>query len=63
MERSVVRGTTPGIGDLLTMVINQLLTGMILQVGFPTLLGKGNNPTLGSPGMILQEGSKSIPSQ
>ena len=25
----------PYLGDLLTMVINQLLTGMILQVGIP----------------------------
>ena len=30
--RSFGRGTTPCLGDLLTMVTNHLLTGMILQV-------------------------------
>ena len=33
MERPFGRGTLPQLGDLLTMVINHLLTGMILQVG------------------------------
>ena len=33
MERPFGRGpTTRSLGDLLTMVINRLLTGMILQV-------------------------------
>ena len=31
-ERPFGRGTTRSLGDLLTMVTNHLLTGMILQV-------------------------------
>ena len=33
MKRPFVRGTTRSLGDLLTMVINHLLNGMILQAG------------------------------
>ena len=36
-----MEGEQPHLGDLLTMVINHLLTGMILQVIIPLIFGGG----------------------
>ena len=42
----VIGGEQPQLGDLLTMVINHLLNGMILQVGIPPLQKMSWNPFL-----------------
>ena len=51
-----IRGTTPVRGRKLTMVINHLLTGMILQVTLQLFFGakkaEQTNPTLTQKGIV-----------